>query len=101
MKKTIAFLAAGSLALAIAACSGPKTEDSPVETNVMNVEEQDNAILANVGIEVPVPATNVTATPAPKGADFEDETQTRDDADATGMTARVSRDGDNETAPTQ
>jgi len=101
MKKTIAILAAGSLALALAACGGPKTDEAPVETNVMNVEEQDNAILANAGVEVPAPETNVATVPAPKGADFADGAQTQDDADAAGMTARVSRDGDNETAPAQ
>jgi hypothetical protein len=101
MKKTISILAAGSLALALAACSGPKTDEAPVETNVMNFAEPENAMIANEIAPTPAPASNVAAAPAARGADFEDGAQTQDDADATGMTARVSRDGDNETAPTQ
>lgn len=100
MKKTIAILAAGSLALALSACGGPKTDDVPVETNVMNIEI-DNSAMVNEALATPEPTANVAAAPAARGADFSDGAQTQDDADATGMTARVSRDGDNETAPTQ
>lgn len=100
MKKIALIAAAGSLALALGACGGNKTDEAPVETNVSNLEvEVDNSVLGN-DVVAPAPEANATHAPAPVGADFTNGTQTQDDADATGMTARVSRDGDNETAPT-
>lgn len=98
--KKIALLAAGSLALALAAC-GPKPEEAPIETNVANLEVTvDNGVIGNEITPTATPAANVTAAPAAPGADFSNGTQTLDDADATGMTARVSRDDEgNETAP--
>lgn len=99
--KKIALLAAGSLALALSACGGPKTDEAPVETNVSNLDVVvDNGAFANDMAPTPSPEANVAATPAAPGADFADGAQTQDDADATGMTARVSRDDEgNETAP--
>lgn len=99
MKKIALIAAAGSLALALSACGGGKTDEAPVETNVSNLEvEVDNAMLGN-DIAAPTPEANVTHGPAPAGAEFTNGAQTQDDADATGMTARVSRDEDNTTAP--
>lgn len=98
--KKIALLAAGSLALVLAAC-GPKPEEAPVETNVSNLEVVvDNGAFANEVTPTPSPAANVSSGPAAPGPDFSNGAQTQDDADATGMTARVSRDDEgNETAP--
>ena len=100
MKKIALIAAAGSLALALSACGGNKTEEAPVETNVSNLEvEVDNTMVGNE-VATPAPETNATHAPAAAGADFTNGAQTQDDADATGMTARVSRDEDNTTAPT-
>ncbi len=101
MKKLVLIAAAGSLALALGACHGNKTEEAPVETNVANITEIDNGMtIVNDTTVAPTPETNVTAAPsAPRGGEFTNTAQTQDDADATGMTARVSRDEDNDTAP--
>jgi PBP1b-binding outer membrane lipoprotein LpoB len=89
--KTIALLAASAVTLA--ACSGSKTDEQPVgETNVTNlVVEQGN--LMNVATEAP-PATRIdnTANAVPPSATLTTDEQTQDDADATGMTAKVNRD---------
>ncbi len=90
--------AAGSAALALAACHS-STEN--VETNVSNLDV--NVIETNLAPEnlaTPAPVTNVTtAAPAAPGNDF-DTARTQDDADATGMTARLPRD-DNSSTPAQ
>ncbi|MES2442362.1 MAG: hypothetical protein V4574_05995 [Pseudomonadota bacterium] len=100
MKKFALIAAAGSLALALAACGGPKPEEAPVETNVANLAEPGNGAFGNEVTPTPSPEANVSQGPAARGADFADGAQTQDDADATGMTARVSRDDEgNETAP--
>jgi hypothetical protein len=72
-----------------------------VETNVSNLEVMvDNGAFANDMAPTPSPEMNLSAAPAAPGPDFSNGNQTQDDADATGMTARVSRDDDgNETAP--
>jgi hypothetical protein len=108
MKTThrIALIAAGFAGLALLpACSG-SSDEAPVETNVANIAEPENVVVVeNVATPTPTPETNTAAaTPTtPSGPDFSDTEQTQQDADATGMTARVSR-GDasgNETAPTE
>lgn len=93
--RRIAILAAGSAALALSACSGGgETNEAPIETNVVNVEETvTNVVVENVVVETPV-VTNVTPVPAARGEDFTDTEQTKDDADATGMTSRVDRSAD-------
>jgi hypothetical protein len=89
--KTIVLLAASALALA--ACHN-KADDAPVaETNVTNlVVEPGN--LTNVLTEAP-PATridNTAGVAVPPSATLTADEQTVEDADATGMTAKVNRD---------
>jgi hypothetical protein len=97
--KRIALLAPLA-ALALAACGGntDEAQQPGTETNL----SEDTAAPVNM-TEVPTeapPATridnaNTESQPAP--AEVAPEQQTQDDADATGMTARVSRDeGGNE-----
>ncbi|WP_066794122.1 hypothetical protein [Sphingomonas soli] len=99
--RTIALLAVSALALA--ACQN-KAEEAPVaETNVTNLVETGD--LVNIAPdETPTEAvTNVAITaPAPTATLTADE-QTTEDADATGMTARVNRDesGDSAAKPAQ
>jgi len=87
--RTLALLAVGGLALA--ACSGGKPEDTGAnETIVANIGAPDN--FANVTMDEPAApvTTNATTTPPPV-ADLAPDEQTQDDADATGMTAKVDR----------
>lgn len=99
MKKLVSLLAAGSLALTLAACGGaPEVSETTVETNVTEITEPAND-MGNMVMPEPTPSASPTSVPAPTGKDF-DETVTQDDADATGMTSRVDRGG-NESAPAQ
>lgn len=96
---TIALLAASAIALA--ACSAAKEPEQPAaETNVIDLNEPEN--VANVTTEAP-PATrinNTAAAEAPPVATLSADEQTQDDADATGMTAKVNRDdGGNASQP--
>ena len=99
--KTIALLAASALALA--ACSGSKTDEQPAtETNISNIAVEP-ANFANVTTEAP-PATRIDNSAAesttPPAATLTADEQTADDADATGMTAKVNRDeGGNSAQP--
>lgn len=73
-------------ALSLAACNSTPAETLP-EDNVVEVE---NAI-ENANVAVALPAENVanaTAKPAPAPG-FTDTQQINDDADASGMTARL------------
>jgi hypothetical protein len=91
---TIALLAAAGLSLA--AC-GHKEEEAAPDANLTNITVPEDATV-NVSTETPVAAptgNTVEATPAAP-VELAPEAQTQDDADATGMTARVSRDEGNE-----
>jgi hypothetical protein len=107
MKTTrIALLAAGTAAaLALAACSGSKDEDQRATgTNAENMTaiEPDNA--ATVSSEAPAAPRidNATTESRPAPPTLSSSESTQDDADATGMTARVSRDeGSNAAQPAQ
>ncbi|MBX3564273.1 MAG: hypothetical protein KF730_06805 [Sphingomonas sp.] len=95
--KTIALLAAAGVALA--ACHN-KADDAPVaETNVTNMVEEP-ADVTNVVDEAP-PATHIDNTASvttPPSATLTADEQTLDDADASGMTAKVNRDDAGNTA---
>ena len=88
---TIALLAASAIALA--ACSGAKDAEQPAaESNVTEVTAPEN--IAPVATEAP-PATridNTAAVEAPTPPTLSADEQTLEDADATGMTAKVNRD---------
>lgn len=99
MKKFAILLATGS-ALALSACGGGSTT---VETNTTTIETNvEDLGTTNVveNVTTPEPAPSPTAAPAPTGKEFDSST-TQDDAEATGMTSRVSRDGDNSSQPAQ
>ncbi len=76
-------------ALALTACSGHRDEEV-----LANNADEANVAADNNSAAVPAPntanATNV-AKPAPEAASFTQDEQTQDDADATGMTARIDR----------
>jgi len=100
MKKFAALLSAGSMALALSACGGGSTT---VETNTTTIETnvEDLGTANEVeNVATPEPTPSPTAVPAPTGKEFDSST-TQDDAEATGMTSRVSRDGDNSSQPAQ
>ena len=87
-------------AFALAGCNrGPEEklpEDNVVE--VENVTENANAAVAPPAVN----ATNATTAKVAPAPGFTDEQQINDDADATGMTARLPDDAPptgNETAP--
>lgn len=101
-----AVLAAG---LSLSACSGGEEDRDEVTTNTemttegLSVPEPEN--LTEVQTEAPAaPRIDNASTEAQPDAApvLTDDEQTRDDADATGMTARVSRDEDaNQSAETE
>lgn len=79
-------------ALALAACSGGSDEEPTVDANVAEVPIVNDMGFANM-VEPVAPPTDVpVATPTPADPPTVDEAQVQDDADASGMTARVSRD---------
>ncbi|UVO54228.1 hypothetical protein [Sphingomonas sp. SUN039] len=101
MRKTALLILA--TAFALAACNrGP--EQQPLEDNVVDaVNATENA---NVAVAPPpvnaANATNATTAKAAPAPGFTDDQQMHDDADATGMTARLPDDAapsGNETAP--
>jgi len=89
--RTILLLAVAGLSLA--ACGGNKPEETTNETVVANIGEPES--FSNVTIDQPVEtpaATNATtADTAPTAPDLAPDEQTQDDADATGMTAKIDR----------
>jgi hypothetical protein len=91
---TIALLAAAGLSLA--AC-GHKEEEAAPDANLTNITVPEDAPV-NVTTETPIAAPTQNSAAAAPAAPVElaPEAQTQDDADATGMTARISRDENNE-----
>jgi hypothetical protein len=81
-----------SAALALAACDRGEPEQPPVDNNITELPEEVVPMNA-----APPPVENVTneVAPAPPPA-FSDDEQMRDDADATGLTARLPQ-GETET----
>jgi hypothetical protein len=102
--KRIALLASVVGALALGACSGGREEAEAPTSNVENMTPIEVENTAVVPTEAP-PATvidNYTPDPTPTPEALSSDEQTQDDADATGMTARVSRDeANNEAQPAQ
>jgi hypothetical protein len=104
--KRIALLASVASGLALAACSGGNDEAEAPTGNVENMTpiEVENTSATTVPTEAP-PATridNANTESAPAETSLTSDEQTQDDADATGMTARVSRDeGGNEAQPAE
>jgi hypothetical protein len=79
-------------ALTLAGCSGSSDETPPADANMVEAPIVNDMALDNL-VE---PMAPPTATPAPSPTPVEtptaDEAQVQDDADAAGMTARVSRE---------
>nr|WP_294814982.1 hypothetical protein [uncultured Sphingomonas sp.] len=104
--KRIAMFASVIGVLALGACGGGKDEAETPTTNVGNmapIEVDNSAATAPTEAPAAPPMDNASTAsePAPT-ADLSADEQTQDDADATGMTARVSRDeGGNEAQPAQ
>ncbi|WP_051683267.1 hypothetical protein [Sphingomonas sp. UNC305MFCol5.2] len=103
--KRIALLASVAGALALGACSGGKDEPEAPTSNVENMTPIVVENTATVPVDAP-PATQIDNVATPHAetvpSDLSADEQTQDDADATGMTARVSRDeGGNEAQPAQ
>jgi len=92
--KIAGVLAAATLTLA--ACSSPEPEQPPEEANAVETVAPDEAPTAAPTLEEPAPAvepeTNSAAIDVPPEAPVAPDAQVLEDADATGMTARVSRD---------
>ncbi|MCD2325488.1 hypothetical protein LQ953_15825 [Sphingomonas sp. IC-56] len=97
----IAFAAVIAAGLSLAACSSGEdgrdegTPNTEMTTENLSVPEPEN--LTDIQTEAPaaprIDNANTEAQPDAAPALSDDE-QTRDDADATGMTARISRDED-------
>src|SRR4051812_42865091 len=95
----IAGVAAGLLALtALAGCNNSTPESSAPVENVTNEAEPMNVVVPE---ETPAPETaNAATIEETRETPPDPDAQTQEDADATGMTARVRRDETaNETAP--
>lgn len=103
--KRIALSASVAGALALGACSGGNDEATAPTSNVENMTPIEVENTAVVPTEAPTatPIDNVATTqPETVPSELSADEQTQDDADATGMTARVSRDeGGNEAQPAQ
>jgi hypothetical protein len=87
----IAGLAAGLIALAaLAGCDSSTPESAAPAENIADNTEAVNVVVPE---EAPVPETlNAAAVEAPRETPPDPDAQTQEDADATGMTARVRRD---------
>ena len=106
--RTRTALAGGLLAaMALAGCSRSEPEQPPTDTNMV----EDSGVTESEAAPAPVEAAPVEAAPAapavvepPREKPVAPDEQMLDDADATGMTARVTRDEvppANETEPQQ
>ena len=90
-----AMIAAGVMAAAmLAGCSRSTPDEPPAETNQV-VTEAPSPTPAPPVVSKPAPATSAIAPPSPDANEADPQAadaQMLDDADATGMTARVTRD---------
>lgn len=104
--KRIALLAAAATAvLSLAACGGSNDEPPATEANIETTAPLDDANMGALPTETPSATPTAEATnlvEAAPVAEVDPSEQVQDDADATGMTARVSRDeAANETQPAE
>ena len=93
-----AVLAAGLVGLALVAGCRNSTPETPIENTEVNLLDTADAMINNAAEAIPAPVSNVAASPSNPGADFTTDSQTFDDADATGMTARLPQDNGTEPA---
>lgn len=87
-------------ALLLAACSGD-SEVAPVEENVTDFEVEEPILNRPDPIDEPAvtPTETPAPTPIPTAEPLPAEAQIQFDAEATGMTARVDRNGQPEGSP--
>jgi hypothetical protein len=74
------------------------SEPEAVEDNAANFVETANVLEVNEVLTVEEPATNAVPAPSNPGADFTNDAQTMDDADATGMTSKLPQDEETQPA---
>ena len=86
-------LIALSGALALAAC-GKKEEDAPAPVNNLVEPPVENVIVEEPDVPMPEPKNEVEAAPVAPPTSISQEQQILDDAEATGMTSRLPRDGE-------
>lgn len=92
--RTFALLALAG-ALALSAC-GKKEEDAPMVNNLVE-PPVENVIIEEPDAALPAPENNAAAAPAAPPS-ISEQQQIQDDAEATGMTARLPA-GDDEDQP--
>lgn len=93
-------LGAGLVTLALGGCSRSEPDAAPVTENATYEDEAPTEAAAPPVVdEAPAPVAPEVKAEAPPAAEIAPDVQVQDDADATGMTARVRRDGSD--APTQ
>lgn len=90
-------LGVASLA-ALAGCHSSAPEETVANNMTDAVEVANTVVPENVVAPTEAPATNAAAVPSNPGADFATDSHTYDDADATGMTARIPQDNGSEPA---
>jgi hypothetical protein len=94
---TFALLAAAGLSLT--ACGGHKDEEAAPDANMTNITlPAETAVNLSTETPVPPPVTNTVEAPTATPVTLAPDEQTEDDAAAAGMTARVSRDEEANTA---
>lgn len=87
--RKIAFVALAG-ALALAAC-GKKEEEAPVTNNLVE-PPVENVVVDEPDVPAPAPQSNGASIEAAPPPSISEQQQIQDDADATGMTARLNRD---------
>jgi hypothetical protein len=93
-------LGASLLATALGGCSPSEPDTAPVTENSAYEEEAPaEAETPAVVEEAPAPAPAEVKAEAPPAPEIAPDVQMQDDADATGMTARVRRDGSSASEP--
>ncbi|MDO7834498.1 hypothetical protein Q4610_05510 [Sphingobium sp. HBC34] len=91
MRKIALVALAGALALA--AC-GKKEEDAPAATNNLVEPPVENVIVDEPDAPLPEVQNNAVATPPAPPPSISEQQQIQDDAEATGMTARLPEGGE-------
>ncbi len=76
----------------IAGCSSDEPEAPPADANLVEGVIVENALDAPLVDASPLPTPSPTPSETPTPEPVEEDVQVQDDADATGMTARVNRD---------
>lgn len=101
-RRTLKLATALAAAAALAACSGGSEEAAPAENAVNAMELTEDLPEENIAEPAPMVVENTATAPVAEPA-LPDEEQIQDDAEATGMTARVQRrdTSGNQTAPAE